>query len=129
MHLNAYWAVRVANIDFTSDPNCESSTWFEVGIFRHVDDGTATAVVNNEDVRKHPVTSQPLRWISHLNRVAHNEFETYMGKPFGRDHVLWQHLEPGDRLAVWQCAQYPLWSNSVKELSFQVRGWYEPTLL
>lgn len=74
------------------------------------------------------VGKESLKWKSHSNVVASKAFQRHVGEEFKADHDLFAHLDVGDRLVVWLCAQHTGWTCEVKSATVCVWEWFEPTL-
>ncbi|KAG9041546.1 hypothetical protein FS837_012101 [Tulasnella sp. UAMH 9824] len=134
-----------------------SWSWFELGIVHLPDDDlsesgegatsilsgdkyakldartttTATAAAAAATAPPPPASdnNKPLRWVSHYNEIASQSFQRHIGNEFGPDHDIWKHLEPGDRIGVWICAQFVGWECYCEEARILVREWYAPQLV
>ena len=82
-----------------SSPELGSWSWFDVCV--------ADALLN---VRERDDGSE-LRWRSHENPIASDQFEELHGKIFGPEHEIWSLIEVGDVILVKACAQHPHWQN------------------
>ncbi|KAG9037424.1 hypothetical protein FRB95_005713 [Tulasnella sp. JGI-2019a] len=124
----------------------ESYSWFEIGILQRRATSWAPAlflgeakqtkrsdawVLTREDsggnAELNASTGIPLRWRSHTNEYTRLEFKLHVGDIFGRDHEIWEHLRPGDRLGVWMNAQNSGWSCSGKYAEIEVWERWEPS--
>lgn len=132
-----------------------SWSWFELGIVHLPDDddpsesgdGAKSILTGDKyaklDARTTTITAtaaaatpppasdnnKPLRWVSHYNEIASQSFQRHIGNEFGPDHDIWKHLEPGDRIGVWICAQFVGWECYCEEARILVREWYAPRLV
>lgn len=123
-----------------------SWSWFELGIVHLPEDGpsdsgegTKSIVAGDKYAKLEARTtrttttpssdSKPLRWISHYNELATQSFQQHIGNEFGPDHDIWKHLEPGDRIGVWICAQFVGWECYCEEARIMIREWYAPKLV
>ena len=53
---------------------------------------------------------RPLSWTSHRNIYLQSKpYNLNVGDEFGQSHEIWQHLEPGDYLAVFGIASTSEW--------------------
>lgn len=75
------------------------------------------------------VGKEQLRWKSHNNVIASKAFQRHVGEEFKAEHRLLSHLDEGDRLVVWLCAQHPGWICEVKSATVCVWEWFEPKFL
>ncbi|KAG9037426.1 hypothetical protein FRB95_005715 [Tulasnella sp. JGI-2019a] len=129
-----------------TDPKKPSYSWFEIGILQRRATSWAPAlflgeakqtkrsdawVLTREDsggnAELNASTGIPLRWRSHTNEYTRLEFKLHVGDIFGRDHEIWEHLRPGDRLGVWMNAQNSGWSCSGKYAEIEVWERWEPS--
>ncbi|KAG9037427.1 hypothetical protein FRB95_005716 [Tulasnella sp. JGI-2019a] len=133
---------------FRVDPKGESCSWFEIGILRRRATSEAPApfpgevkrtkakigsdawLLTREDsdgeAELNPLTGKPLRWRSHNNKYSHPEFKLNIGDGIGREHEIWEHLRPGDRLGVWMNAKFIVRSCSGKHAEIEVWERWEP---
>ncbi|KIO31716.1 hypothetical protein M407DRAFT_124153 [Tulasnella calospora MUT 4182] len=121
-----------------SDPSSGGWSWFETGILRS-SEGHNMEVDPQEvlfprrgrvlpNLEEH-ASENLVYWESHRNPVAGREYAWINGARFGPDDEIWSSLQPGDRIGVWLCAQYPGWQCVVKAAKITVYEWFEPTLL
>ncbi|KAH7099712.1 hypothetical protein BKA62DRAFT_709213 [Auriculariales sp. MPI-PUGE-AT-0066] len=98
-------------------------SWFELALERPTQENQEHfALVSDVHSQK------ALSWRSHTN-PAEARNPTYLaGEVFGRDHPLWQHMRPGDRIVVFVCAQFSGWKNNALEGELNVWRFFEPLL-
>ncbi|KAL5513902.1 hypothetical protein ACEPAG_2663 [Sanghuangporus baumii] len=88
-------------------PDRGSWSWFELAIVSANAQVDSNGQVAYDSVKK--AGSKVLAWLSHSHPVDQNgTFETFEHR-FPDNHEIWRHLQVGDRLAVFGCAQYPNW--------------------
>lgn len=93
------------NQGWASNPNGGSWSWFEVAIFSTQPYESQMITENQIKLGSH---GSPLTWVSHRVPIT-SQYTTQQGIVFGKDHEIWQHVNPGDYIGVLACAQYPCW--------------------
>ncbi|KAG9037420.1 hypothetical protein FRB95_005709 [Tulasnella sp. JGI-2019a] len=123
-------------------PKNGSFSWFEIGILQRTAASEADAPGSDEaerievevgndawglsyqnsdlEAEPNPSTGTPLRWLSHNNQIAGDDFQWHIGNDIGPEHEIWNHLRPGDRLGVWINAQFGRWSCNGKQAEIEV---------
>ncbi|KAI5120728.1 hypothetical protein M0805_006434 [Coniferiporia weirii] len=112
-HLGLPNTVRLSTLSghqgWVSFPNRGSWSWFELAIVSSAP--SQVAKVYGYNLVKTRANGTLLKWFSHRHPIKqNNSFQNYIGRLLGTEHEIWRYLSPGDRLAVFGCAQYPAWS-------------------
>jgi len=93
---------------WVSLPDQGSWSWFEVALLT-VDAAEATQASGEQRV-KHREDGTTLSWVSHRIPVDQKKPAHLEGSLFDTDHELFTHLEVGDAIGVFACAQFGAWS-------------------
>ncbi|KAG8721732.1 hypothetical protein FRC09_007449 [Ceratobasidium sp. 395] len=95
---------------WVSNLNTDSHSWFEL-------------LISSSPEAELPIVRDgcTLRWDSHRNPIASQEYAIHHGKVFDHTDELLRMVLPGDSIIVRVAAQYPAWQNNAVDARLEVR--------